>query len=315
MGLMVRSETQPSLASAIADADLIYTHDLFSAESALAERRPGQQVWAMCHGVMPMGLYAAWSWGVPEADWRELVELPDVRASIEWETGVWRRVDGIVLPCPEAGDSYRQIDVRFSDVFARARFILSGASAPPKAGGADLPGPRTADHRVGLYLGNPEPYRGLDALVAGIRALPADSNVTIAVAGPDPARLPAHPAIKALGRVEDVRSLLETVNFVINVNRFSLFDLSTIEAVEVGKPLLLHATGGNRAFERLGAGCMMLPDITPAAIAGGLARMAALDASALSALGRASRACWETQLTPQHMWQRHLDFYDTLEDV
>ena len=107
-------------------------------------------------------------------------------------------------------------------------------------------------------------------------------------------------------------ALLASVDFVINVNRFSLFDLSTIEAAEAGKPLLLHATGGNREFEKRGAGCVMLPDVAPATIADGLVRMSTLDASSLDSLGKQSRRCWETQLTPPRMWQRHLTFYDEI---
>ena len=314
----LNAETGPSLASALADADIVFTHDCFSAQSALAGRRPGQQVWMMCHGVTPISLYIAWSWALPEADWRALLELPDVRAWTDWELDVWNRVDGLVLPCPEAGESFQEIEPRFRDVLGRARFILSGASAPPAGRGpdltgvADLLGPRSDHQRVGLYLGSPEPYRGFDALIAGVRALPANSNLTIAIAGPDPRKVPAHPAIRALGRVEDVGLLLASVDFLINVNRFSLFDLSTIEAAEAGKPMMLHATGGNRAFERLGAGCVMLRDLEPETIAECLGRAAAIDAPALAALGRQSRACWEQQLTPRLMWQRHLRLYDAL---
>src|SRR5438128_1563465 len=65
----VRAETAASLHAA-ADADVIVTHDSFSTEAALETRRRGQRIWMICHAVMPMGLYAAWSWGVPEADWQ-----------------------------------------------------------------------------------------------------------------------------------------------------------------------------------------------------------------------------------------------------
>ena len=135
-------------------------------------------------------------------------------------------------------------------------------------------------------------------------------NLTIAIAGPPPSKVPGHPLLRALGRVDDVAALFASVDVLINVNRFSLFDLSTIEAAEAGKPLLLHAVGGNRAFERLGAGRVMLPDLEPATIAAGLTRMASLEESMLVALGGQSRECWERQLMPRHMWERHLALYD-----
>jgi hypothetical protein len=326
----LRADVQPSLVSALADADVVFTHDAFSAESALAGRRSGQQVWMMCHGVTPIGLYTAWSWAVPEADWHTLVDLADVRAWTDWELGVWKNVDGLVLPCAEAGESFRTIDSRFEEILEGGHYILSGASAPGATarnrqtsrarrsdsatgdGGDGQTGRHAPNRRVGLYLGSPEPYRGFDALIAAVQTLPAESNLTIAVAGPDPRKIPAHPAIRALGRVEDVGALLASVDFLINVNRFSLFDLSTIEAAEAGKPLMLHMAGGNRAFERLGAGCIMLRDLLPSTIADCLTRTAALDASSLAVLGEHSRRCWEEHLTPRHMWERHLALYDEL---
>lgn len=54
----------------------------------------------------------------------------------------------------------------------------------------------------------------------------------------------------------------------------------------------------------------MLNDLQPDTIARGLAHLATLDEQSLRALGNGSRACWEHQLTPRHMWDRHLALYD-----
>jgi glycosyltransferase involved in cell wall biosynthesis len=314
------AESQASLASS-PGADVIVTHDPFSTEAALRQRAGDQHVWMTCHGVTPIVLYAVWSWGIPEADWRSFLDYPDVRTWIDWELDVWSRADRVIFPCPEATDSFRSIDSRFDPLADRAYFVLSGAAAPqrhdapsgvdPPPSGANLLGPRSAGARVGLYLGSAEPYRGFDALVAAAEMLSTNADLVIAVAGPPPSKVPDHPRIRALGRVEDVATLFASVDFLINVNRFSLFDLSTIEAAEAGKPMLLHSVGGNRAFERLGAGCVMLRDLEPPTIAAGLAHMAALEESMLPTLGRRSRDCWERQLTPRHMWERHLDLYDS----
>jgi glycosyltransferase involved in cell wall biosynthesis len=306
----VRTDADASLVSALGQADVIFTHEPFSAETALAGKRPEQQVWMMCHGVTPIALYAVWSWGVPEAEWQSLVAYPDVRTWTDWELDIWARVDRLILPCPEAGESFRIIDPRFNAVLERAGFVLSGASARPSGG--TNPIARGAGERIGLYLGSAEPYRGFDALAKAVEALPAHVKLSIAVAGPHPGKVPAHSVFRALGRVEDVAGLLASVDFLINVNRFNLFDLSTIEATQAGKPLLLHAVGGNRAFERLGAGCVMLNDLQPVTIARGLVHLATLDEQSLRALGTRSRACWERQLTPRHMWDRHLALYDEI---
>jgi glycosyltransferase involved in cell wall biosynthesis len=110
--------------------------------------------------------------------------------------------------------------------------------------------------------------------------------------------------------VSDVGVLLMAVDVVINVNRFSLFDLSTIEALEAGRPLLLTPVGGNLAFEGLGAGAVMLDAVEPAAIAAGLRAVFDMAPAARAALGARSRACYETHLTPRHLRQRHVDLYD-----
>ena len=317
------AESQASLASS-SGADVIFTHDPFSAEAALRQRAGSQQVWMMCHGVTPIVLYAVWSWGVPEADWRSFLDYSDVRTWIDWELEVWSRVDRLVFPCPEATESFRAIDSRFNALADRAQFVLSGAAAPvPSASsgadlsrsGADLSGPRLEGKRVALYLGSAEPYRGFDALLAAAGILSPNTNIVIVVAGPPSSKVPKHPLIRALGRVDDVAQLFASVDVLINVNRFSLFDLSTIEATEAGKPLLLHAVGGNRAFLRLGAGCVMLDDLEPATIAAGLTHVASLEQSTLQALGRQSRECWDRQLTPRHMWERHLALYDAAARV
>jgi hypothetical protein len=132
----------------------------------------------------------------------------------------------------------------------------------------------------------------------------------IAVAGCPAEQIPFHPRLRALGTVTDVADLLAAVDFVINVNRFSLFDLSTIEAVEAGRPLLLSPVGGNLTFRDLGAGCVMIESLEPSAIAAGVRTAFAMPASVRAELGARSRACYDAHLTPRHLRQRHVDLYD-----
>lgn len=316
----VLAEADPSLRAALPWAEALFTHDPFCAEAALERRQSGRHVWMMGHAPMPMALYLAWSWGMPEWDWRELLTLPDVRRWTEWELGVWQRVDCVIVPCRDAGLELVRVDARFDDVVRRARHVLTGASGPAEASPGlsraelrrrfRLP----ADRRIGLFLGTAQPYRGLDTLLRALPCLaaPAACPGVVAVAGPEPGTLPGDKRLRALGRVEDVSGLLRAVDFVINVNRLSLFDLSLIEAAQAGKPMLLHAVGGNRTLKALGAGCAMLQDLEPATIAAGLTAMFTMPASDHDGLGRASRACWEDGLTPAAMWQRHLALYSEL---
>jgi hypothetical protein len=132
----------------------------------------------------------------------------------------------------------------------------------------------------------------------------------VAIAGASRGERPVHPRGRYLGFVHEVTDLLHAVDFIINVNRFSLFDLSTIEAAETGRPMLLHATGGNITFQRLGAGTVMLENLNTTTIARGLEECFTMRADQRVDLGRASRRCYEEHLTLQHLWRGHAALYD-----
>ena len=324
--VQVVAESAASLELGRQGGGVLFTHDVFAAEHLL-EQHPleesGQEVWLLVHAPFPIALYLVWSWGVPEMPWQEILALPDVAAWVERELAVWKKVHRLILPCREAGEELVRCDSRFAAPLGRADWLLTGAAGPapadPSASRAALRARwgLPADRPVGLFLGNSQPYRGLDALLAALPLLPSEGDLpgVLAVAGPAPESLPSHPRLHSLGRVADVAGLLRAVDFVVNVNRFSLFDLSTIEAAEAGLPLLLHSTGGNRTFRDLGAGCGMIPDLSPGSIAAGLASLLGLTARERDALGRASRACYEAHLTPARLWDRHLDLYDRAAEL
>jgi glycosyltransferase involved in cell wall biosynthesis len=309
-------DAAPSIDAALASpADVLFAHDAAVAERLLQRRRPGRQVWLFIHTPMPLALYLAWSWGVPERCWEDLMVLPDTDRWSAWEIDVCSRVDRLVFPCEEAAGELARADPRFGSL-ARADMVLTGGSGPARR----FPLERARQLRdrfglptgvpLGLYLGSAQPYRGLDALVEGVRLLPRGISGAVVVAGPPPDAVARHRRIIALGPVGDVADLLQAVDFVVNVNRFSLFDLSAIEAAEAGRPMLLHATGGNRRLAALGAGAVMLKDLEPATVSAGLAELFSAPHDELLALSARSRRCWEQHLRPEHLWQRHTELYD-----
>ena len=295
-------------------AEVLFTHDAAGAEFALEHRRPGQQVWLFVHAPFPFALFLAWCWGVPQRAWQEVRAFPDVRTWMSREAAVMGAVDRIVVPCAEAVDEWRRVDERYASLLSRAEFVLTGAQAASRRHCESRTELRKRwklpdTERVGLFLGNDQPYRGCDTLMAALDHLPSRSELpgVVAVAGVSPEQLPLKSRVRALGGVSDVGDLLAAVDFVINVNRFSLFDLSTIEALEAGRPVLMHATGGNRTFHMLGAGAVMLQDLAPRTVADGLARMFAFDSSELESLGGQSRSCYDAHLTPRHLRDRHVE--------
>ena len=307
-----------ALAAGVArNADVLFAHDIPGAEAALETRKAGQQVWVFLHSPMPIALYVVWCWGVPEQTWEVVAQFPDVQTWMSRELRVLHAVDRVVLPCREAASELARVDRRFETALQRATFIMTGASGPMRHYTSQTREELRAhwnlplDQPLGLFLGNPQPYRGLDALAKAVAALPRNNGMgTLVIAGVEPDRLPAHPRIRALGRVEEIADLLATVNFVVNVNRFSLLDLSLIEATEAAKPLLLHQTGGNLAFARLGAGCVLIDELSVDAIGRGLEHMFSQSAATMEQLGRDSRRCYDQHFTRRHLRDRHIALYD-----
>ena len=319
----MRTAAEPALARDADTADVLFVHDLGAAEAALEQRRKRQSVWFMLHSPMPVALYLAWNWGVPEQDWRTVLAYPDVKRWIDRELNACRRANRLVLPCREAADELTRCDARFGPMLRKADLVLTGAAGPPPANSAATRAAIRArwrlpiDQPVGLFIGSAQAYRALDALLDGLSLLRDEIVIPgmIAIAGPDPSAVPVRDRTRALGRVEDVSSLLRAVDFVVNVNRFSLFDLSLIEATEAGRPLLLHDTGGNRTFRALGGGVVPIADLAPATVAHGLERIFGMSRAELDALGARSRACYEEHLKPAQFGARHLALYDKVAGV
>jgi glycosyltransferase involved in cell wall biosynthesis len=291
------------------NADIYVVHDVFAAEALKSWE--STELWLMIHSPMPIALYLAWNWGHPERTWEEIAATPDVRRWIERELEIWQLVDRVVLPCPEALLELARVDARFAHANPRMEYLLTGSSVAAAVSS-------TSSRRrepVGLFLGTSQPYRGLDLLFDALELLPDRKTLPgdIAVAGPDPDSIPSHPRVRKLGRVEDVAALLVNVDFLVNTNRFSLFDLSNIEAAAAGKLLVLHAVGGNLALARLGAGCRLFHSPSARALAEALGETFATRREELAMLGVRSRACYEQHLTGRSMWLRHVELYDRAE--
>jgi glycosyltransferase involved in cell wall biosynthesis len=295
--------------------DVFFTHDPAVAEAMLARRGRGQQVWLMIHSPMPIALYLAWAFGVPEWEWTALVALPDLRRWIDWELDIWSKVDRLITPCQEGLAELARVDARFAS-FRDVEFLLTGANGPARvypAEPADALRRRwrlSANEPVGLFLGSAQPYRGLAALIAAVDLLPARVRGVIAIAGPPRDGALRHPRLKWLGPVREISDLLAAVDFVVNVNVFNLFDLSIIEAAEAARPFLLHASGGNQRFAALGVGCRTVSNLEPATIAHGLTALFTMDPAERLQLGAKSRDVYRRELTPASMWARHTALYD-----
>lgn len=311
----VLAEAADSVDAALAgNADALVAHDPSIAERLLERRRQGQQVWLMMHAPMPFGLDLTWSWSVPEWSWEQVLALPDVAKWIGWEVGVCGAVDRLITPCAEAVAELARVDRRFGQL--PFDYVVTGAEPRERRFTDDsrahlrarwqLP----ADMPIALFLSSPLPYRGLDVLLDAVAALSPSVDGIVAIAGASRGEVSPHPRLRHLGMVRDVTDLLDAIDVVVNVNRFSLFDLSTIEAAAAGRPMLLHSTGGNLAFERLGVGAVMIDQLSAARVARGLEECFTMSDARRAALGSASRRAYERHLTLEHLWRGHTALYD-----
>ena len=302
---------RPSFERALdAGADVFFTHSSVVAEWVRAQT--SKQVWLMLHSPIPHALYLAWSWGLPEESWQRIAGFEDVRAGIDRELAVCQRVDRLMIPCPEALDELARVDRRFADLAGRAEYLLTGADVAARPACTSEQARRKLGlpaGPIGLFLGSAQPYRGLALLVEAMRLVSDGVRGHLAIAGPPPQAVGRHPRILPLGRVSDVGLVLGAADFLVNVNLFSLFDLSNIEAAACGKPLLLSDTGGNRALATLGAGVVPIAAASPQAIAAGLERMYLCDAEELDRMGQASAVCYREHLSLAGLAERHRRLY------
>ena len=300
----------PRRCRAARDADVLVAHEPAVAERLIERRRPGQQVWLMMHAPMPFAPRYGMELGRARVGLEAGGDVPDTRTLDPVGARRLRaRVDRLITPCSEA---VARAGARRSPLRATVvRLRLTGAAgrrqySPTRPAAASGPLAAADSMCRSACFWAPAPYRGLDLLMEAVgdaarvhsrrrrdcRAAPRQSAARIR-------------AFARLGVVPEITDLLRAVDFVVNVNRFSLFDLSTIEAAEAGRPMLLHSTGGNRRFAQLGVGCVLVDDVDAGVIARGLSDLFTMSVSERGRLGSASRACYEAHLRPSLLLARH----------
>jgi glycosyltransferase involved in cell wall biosynthesis len=95
-----------------------------------------------------------------------------------------------------------------------------------------------------LYLGRIDPNKGCEALVQQFVRFKAEHDVPVqlVMAGPLNMPIPSHPAVKALGYVDEAvrEALLATASFLVMPSRFESLSLVLLEAWNHGVPALVN---------------------------------------------------------------------------
>lgn len=118
-----------------------------------------------------------------------------------------------------------------------------------------------------LFIGRRNSVKGYDyVLSAFIEARACRKDIRLFVAGSgNKERIDG---VVDLGLVPNPIQWMKSCDYVINFNRQSYFDLSLLEALSVGAPLILACTGGHKVFESLDTpGIIKIPKCDSSALA------------------------------------------------
>ena len=263
----------------------IWFHDVWTMAACLDLLRPDQQIILQAH--------------CPELPSEEAAGLGIGAADIRWtqeaQRHVFTRADVVVFPTPGARTIYESL----LKPGAKVEYLLSGCQGlKPRC---QLP--FDSKNIYFLYLGRRNAIKGFDIIVDAFKqAYQQDSSLRLMlVGGGEPVQ---HPGVIDIGRSEEPAQWIANCDYFLNANRQSYFDLSVMEALSLGTPLIIACTTGHEFYAELSS-----PGITALlrAEAGSLAKAMLYDrtkrsANALATI--ANKRIFDEQLSSQRYRQR-----------
>ncbi len=182
----------------------------------------------------------------PVLPWKE-VEGTDAiaqqgRLRVESEVRrLFKRAQILVFPNKGAQSIYSSLLNSAHDI----RYIQSGAACPA----TNMPFPLDPALTYFLYIGRRLPIKGFDLVMkAFARAHKVRPDLRLIVCGHgEPLRAPGVIDVGFTSRIYD---WIASVDCVVNANRQSYLDLSVMETLAVGTPLIMTATHGHEIFQK-----------------------------------------------------------------
>jgi glycosyltransferase involved in cell wall biosynthesis len=163
----------------------------------------------------------------------------------------------LVYACREATESYHLLWPGFTEIIneKRIHYLPTGVKKQVAARSKNdlrkefnMP----ADAFVYCFTGRKSAVKGYDLFVNAAKTLlQKHRNIYFLVVGkkePIPAMI--HSNWIETGWTDDVQSCIAASDIMIVPNRYTYFDLSVLETLSLGKPVLLSNTGGNKYFKR-----------------------------------------------------------------
>lgn len=178
---------------------------------------------------------------LPSEEIRALTkDLDTLEEYIKAEQYAFARADILVFPNEQAVDIYAKL---ISD-FSKIKYILSGAK--------DIVEPRVYpldQNKINiLFIGRRNNIKGFDYLIETfkkVQLIRNDINLILVGSG----NLYLGENIFDVGQSNTPQNWFNSVDYVVNTNRKSYFDLSVIEALATGVPLILSNNYGHKYYE------------------------------------------------------------------
>ena len=153
-------------------------------------------------------------------------------------------MDDLIFPCPEALDPYSECFPECQKIIGSKKiiYILTGIAKPIYGEDKILSIPQTSANRLKMvYVGHHNQVNGYDRLSRVIPPLLDSLNGSILVAGrPGPLFAPSYPHWHEFGWTPIAPGL---VDVLLLRNTRTYFDLTALEAMTLGIPILASRTG------------------------------------------------------------------------
>ncbi len=271
-----------------------------------------QQVFVMPHSPVDASaeeVYGLWAEYGSQYDWSGLRE-----SLRRLELRVYRMAQGIIVPVREAVDAYFEGSGGLREQFLGLTFHDIPSGVQPMT--TTTP-PEEIRQRLGVterqvlvgFFGRYVEHKGFDVYLDVVRAAAArhPGRFAFISGGAGWLKPDALPGYRDLGWLaEDVGDYVNATDVVMAPNQYTLFDLSILEAMSLGKVVLTSATGGNRWLSKITQGVVVASQSEAGVYLDALVELTKL--GKLRLLGRRNLDAYLAQFTLESFVRRHLNF-------
>ncbi|MFD1696822.1 glycosyltransferase [Roseibium aestuarii] len=231
----------------------------------------------------------------------------------------FRMSDALFFPSEHSMEGYHQDWPEFAEIAASKPIYFSVTGTEKKAVSLSADAMRAqhgipANARVFLHLGRFIPMRGFDLYVeAAKQVLGRDPNAWFLAVGEkqDKPSLD-HPRWIEVPFTTAPGNYLNLADACVIANRGSYFDLSMIEALSLGTPLVSAKIGGYKYLEGRTDGVLYFEPGSVDSLTDALTRFCQLSPETLTEWRRSNAALYEREMTPQKFATGYQDTIDQL---